>query len=658
MTFHNPTFEDLSEKEWIVTNGLGGYASSTISGANTRRYHGLLVASLRPPTERVVIVSKVEETIMDANGQQIQLSSNQYPGTVHPDGFNTISDFNRHPLPRTTFQGTDFILSKEVFMVYQSNTTVVEYHNLGDKEIILKLNPFYVYRDYHNLFSQQDKFDFYHEENFNDVTVIYPFHGAAPLYVQCLGGGFRADRIWYKDFIYEKETQRGLDDREDACSIGTYVVILKPGQKTHIVFTIESEMLHQPWEQLKEVEYKRIAALTKKGNARIPAGLSIDDERFFLDLITSGDQFIVHRESNNGYSIIAGYHWFTDWGRDTMISMRGLVIAGGQQELAKNIINTFLVYLRDGLIPNRFPDQGETPEYNTIDASLWLFIVLYEYQQKFNDTGFILECMPKLKEILSSYRDGTDFNIHMLEEGLISGGEGLTQLTWMDAKVGDYVVTPRHGCPVEINVLWYNAIQVYLQFQHLCKIEDEGWKMLSLKVKDAFREYFINEKGYLNDVVIPGEYADDAVRPNQLYALSLPFSLLTDKESHQVMQVITSTLFTPYGLRSLSMDHPDFIGIYTGDQWHRDKAYHQGTVWGFLLGEYLLAYLKLYKNSAIAKKQVLDMMRPVKEHFYHSGCIHGISEIFDGAEPGPGKGCIHQAWSIGMLLVVFDLIRK
>ncbi len=658
LTFDKPTFEALAEKEWLVTNGLGGYASSSISGANTRRYHGLLVASLRPPTERIVIVSKVEETITDENGEQINLSSNQYKGVVHPLGFTTISSFNRTPLPVTTFSGKGWKLSKTVFMVNHSNTTVVEYQNHGKNTLTLTLNPFYVYRDYHSLFGQRDKFDFYRDSKENDIAVIYPEYGSPPLYVQCPGSDFKAERMWYKNFIYAKETYRGLDDHEDACSNGIYTLQLLPGQKTHIVFTLDQKQLNQSWIRLKEEEITRIAALTTKDVLPVVPGLSSEDQQFYKDLITSGDQFIVQRDSSDGRSIIAGYHWFTDWGRDTMIAMRGLVIAGGQQALARNIINTFLLYLKDGLIPNRFPDQGETPEYNTIDASLWLFIVLHEYHQKFNDIPFIAECLPKLKEILTSYRDGTHFKIHMVEEGLIFGGEGLSQLTWMDAKVGDYVVTPRHGCPVEINVLWYNAIRIYLEFLKTVKQKDEGWDALSLKVRDAFRKHFLNTQGYLYDVVVPGEYADDAIRPNQVYALSLPFSMLTDEESKCVMQIITSTLFTPFGLRSLSSDHPDFIGVYGGDQWHRDKAYHQGTVWGFLMGEYLMAYLKMNDHSAKAKKQVLEMMSSMKDHFYHADCIHGISEIFDGANPGPGRGCVQQAWSIGMLLLVFDSMKK
>ena len=470
------------------------------------------------------------------------------------------------------------------------------------------------------------------------MTAIYPHFGAPPLFVECPEGLFTPRTIWYENLIYAKETYRGLDDHEDVCSIGSYSLMLRPGEKKYIIFTLDKTQLNQSWGKAYQKEKARIQGLLK--NEFIPSskGLTEEQHQFYRDLVIAGNQFIVRRESNEGKSIIAGYHWFTDWGRDTMIAMRGLVIAGHQDELARNIIRTFLLYLKDGLIPNRFPDQGEIPEYNTIDASLWLFIVLYEFQLKFNDKEFIAECLPKLREILLAYRNGTHFNIHMLDNGLIYGGEKLSQLTWMDAKVGDYVVTPRQGCPVEINALWYNALCIMVEFEKLCKIVDDGWHQLSMKVKKSFHKYFLNNEGYLNDVIIPGEYADDAFRSNQVYALSLPFGMLNEAESKIILQLITEKLLTPYGLRTLSMDHPDFVSVYKGDQWHRDSAYHQGTVWAYLMGEYLLAFLRINKHSKKAKKHVLNQMDALKEHFYHHDCIHGISEIFDGADPKDGKG--------------------
>lgn len=335
-----------------------------------------------------------------------------------------------------------------------------------------------------------------------------------------------------------------------------------------------------------------------------------------------------------------------------MIAMRGLVVAQGQKELAESIFKTFLLYLDDGMLPNRFPDQGEELEYNTADATLWLFVVLHEYVEKFGDLDFIKSILPQLTAILEAHIQGTRYNIHALKEGLLFGGEGLSQLTWMDARVGDYVATPRHGCPVEINALWYNALMIYNRFIYLLGSEEDSFEELAAQVKMNFRQYFLNERGYLNDVIIPGEYIDDSIRPNQIYALSLPFMLLDNKEANMVLKLVKEKLLTPLGLRSLDPSHPDFVATYGGDQWHRDTAYHQGTVWSFLLGEYWLAYLRMHGLNKKSKAEVLDMMEPLRRHFYEEGCIHGISEIFDGAEPGPGRGCVHQAWSVGMVLKV------
>ncbi len=367
----------------------------------------------------------------------------------------------------------------------------------------------------------------------------------------------------------------------------------------------------------------------------------------------AGDQFIVHRQSSSSKTIIAGYHWFTDWGRDTMIAMRGLTIATGQKEVSESIIRTFLKYLDRGMIPNRFPDQGETPEYNTIDATLWVFVVLYEYFEKFEDLSFLEEVFPYLTQIIEAHKRGTRYDIHITEEGLLYGGKGLSQLTWMDARVGDHVVTPRQGCPVEINALWYNALKVYVHLGKSLKKDVSDVESDINPLKENFRKYFWNEEGYLNDVVIPNVYVDGSIRPNQVYAISLPFSPLEMPEAQSVFNCIDQYLYTDLGLRSLAKDHDDFKPVYGGDQWSRDNAYHQGTVWAFLWGEYAMAYLRLNEFSRDAQKQILEKAQSLKHHFYKEDCLMGISEIFDGQHPGEGRGCVQQAWSIGMLLKVF-----
>lgn len=385
------------------------------------------------------------------------------------------------------------------------------------------------------------------------------------------------------------------------------------------------------------------------------------DEPFLRDLMLAGDQFIVRRNSTQGYSLIAGYHWFTDWGRDTMIAMRGLTIATGKQEVSKSILETFLRHVDKGMLPNRFPDGNEALEYNTIDATLWLFIALYEYHRKFQDLSFVAEHLDTLTDILEHHIRGTRYNIHCTPEGFLAGGEGLAQLSWMDARVGDYVVTPRHGCPVEIQALWYNALRIYQYFAGSLNQPYEQYQAIGDQLLANFKQHFVRPDGALNDVIIPmdGRYAADAsMRPNQIYVVSLPFSLLGKEAEKGVVDAVREHLLTDYGLRTLSPEHPDFKPKYGGNSWDRDTAYHQGTVWPFLLGEYATAWLKVNDWSEKAQKEVRTMLEPLKHHFYQEDCILGISEIFDGKRPRAGKGTVHQAWSVGALLKTLLDLKK
>jgi len=633
-------FETLSTREWLVTNGIGGYASSSLCGANTRRYHGLLVASFNPPADRRVLVSSVEEKLSIGN-DQIYISSNQFPGVIHPDGFQWLQSFERNPFPCTVFSNDAFSIKKTVFMVYGTNTTVIEYQNKGKKSFDLELTPLFVYRDYHSLFHESDEFDFKSENPEPCKLKIFPKNDIQPFYVRFTKGQFISKPDWYRNFEYHWEQERGLDFQEDAKSIGQINCSLKPQERVYIIFSTEEQIPDDEPAAWKAREELRL-------NSLIP---SIQNE-FIRDLTISGDQFLVWRLSSGSFTLIAGYHWFTDWGRDTMIAMRGLVIALGKKQVAQSIFRTFLQYIDRGMIPNRFPDQGEQPEYNSIDATLWLFVALYEYQNKFDDSQFITEVFPKLTDILNAHIEGTRYNIHVTKEGLLSGGEENSQLTWMDAKVGDHVVTPRRGCAVEINALWYNALSIYVEFgKHLGHPVTQIERMIE-PLGLAFRQFFVNKKGYLNDVIIPGSHINDAIRPNQVYAISLPFTPLTDEEAKSVLHTIEKHLYTDVGLRSLSLEHPDFKPIYTGNQWQRDNAYHQGTVWAFLWGEYAMAFLNVNKYSATSKKVIRKKAKTLEHHFYHDNCLYGISEIFDGEHPGNGLGCVHQAWSVGMILKV------
>jgi predicted glycogen debranching enzyme len=634
------SLDDVFLKEWIITNGIGGFASSSICGANTRRYHGLLVASFHPPTDRRVIFSKLEETVIVDAGEY-SISTNQYPGTIHPQGYQFLKSFRRDPLPESHFESDGFSLIKSIFMIYGSNATVIEYHNRGNRSLDLQLMPLLVYRDYHSLFHENESFSFDIQRKEAGTFEVSLGNKGAPYYFKCTQGQFFPKEEWYRNFEYERERERGLDFKEDAFTPGHVRINLAAGEKVFFIISTENQLPEGDPSLWKSHELLRLESLA--------AGMS---NAFLRDLIISGDQFIVWRISSKSFTVIAGYPWFTDWGRDTMIAMRGLIIATGKKQLAESILRTFLQYLDRGMIPNRFPDVGEHPEYNTIDATLWLFIVVYEYDQQFNDRSFLESIFPSLTEILEAHISGTRYHIHETSEGLLYGGEEGTQLTWMDAKVDNHVVTPRIGCAVEVNALWYNALKIYVETGKKLGSETKLYEEKILKTSSSFRKYFISARGHLHDVIIPGFTIDDSIRPNQVYAISLPFSPLEHDEGLKVLDILEDHLYTDLGLRSLSPKDKEFRAVFSGIPWERDHAYHQGTVWSYLWGEWALAYLNLNGHTSATKKHIRDRAKKLQHHFYHENGLYAISEVFDGLEPGVGKGCIQQAWSVGMLMKV------
>ena len=640
LRFHEPNVQELTHKEWVVANGMGGFASSSLCFMNTRRYHGLLVSAVNPPTGRRVLVSRVEESIQ-MNGQLFDLATNQYPGNIHPKGFQHLQEFQRSPFPKATYAFGEGQLNKTVFMPQGSPTTILIYHNPSDQSYHLTLRPQLVNRDHHSLFYRHESADFHYSER-NHFHVFSYNDQIPPLYMKHFGGRFTYEPNWYYGVEYWQDQQRGATFQEDTFNPGQIHMEMEPGAYAYVVFSTEPEMMYKDpndlWEQALETQEKIVPA-------------TIEDP-FVKDLLIAADQFIVHRESTDSASVIAGYHWFTDWGRDTMIALRGLAIAQGKQELAASMIQTFMDYLSRGMLPNRFPDQGMEPEYNTVDATLWLFVALYEYDQKFQDEAFVAPLLEKLRSILLAYIQGTRYQIHINAEGFVFAGNRTTQLTWMDARVWGHAITPRWGCPVEINALWYNALCIY---QHLCQqyggVADEFATYQKL-FEQNFEKHFLNEQGYLNDVIVPWKWADNSLRCNQIYVLSLPFSAVSASVANSLFHTVHKYLYTPYGLRTLSPNDPQFRSHYQGNDWERDNAYHQGTVWPFLLEPYFEAFLKLSGNTPLARKQVEESLEVLKKHFYQDNCIHGISEIFDGLEPHSelGKGTIHQAWSLSSLL--------
>lgn len=636
---------ELLALEWLVTNGIGGYASSSVIGANTRKYHGLLVASLNPPVNRQVLVNRTEEFIVTKDREFIPLTSNQYPGSVYPEGYLNLEEFSRDPIPTFHYKTKAGKVSKSIFMPYGSNTTLVEYTNTGDQEVLLSVHPLFNDRDFHSLTSEHPHIDFQYSHLGNNIKVKAG-HWSTPAYWSFNKGNFYQDRTWYKGLEYLRELDRGFPFTEDAYQIGYVEATLKPGESAFMIFTSEEMMMQKNPSELKSQELDRLKKL-------VPQDVK---NNFYKDLIIAADQFVVKRNSTQSHTIIAGYHWFTDWGRDTMIAMLGGTISLGKKEESASIIRTFLRYLDQGMIPNRFPDnEDDEREYNTIDGTLWLFIAVYEYYHKFKDQEFLASVYPQLEEILKAHVKGTRYNIHATEQGFLAGGDENTQLTWMDVKIGDYAVTPRYGCPVEINALWYNALKIYeFAANAIDKKPVQDIVEMADKLEQNFESAFWNEAGYLNDIYFESGKVDSKIRPNQLYAVSLPFTLLTIDKQRQVVETARKYLLTPLGMRTLNQDHKEFRPVYEGNAWDRDTAYHQGTVWPFVVGEYMMALLQARDYSQEAVLECKNIIDGFQEHFYTNTGIHCIAEIMDGKDPKDGKGTIHQAWSVTALIRVLD----
>jgi len=626
-------FHAATRYEWLETNGLGGWASSTIIGANTRRYHGLLVAATQPPVGRMVLLSKLDETAV-VDGNNYALSVNQYPDVVHPTGNQYLSHFERTLFPVFEYSFGNVRIRKTIVALNGENTTLVLYEVLrAPAPFILELRPFVAARDFHGLGRANSAIS--SESEFAEgVFRIKPYESVPELFIQVPKATFQPDSQWYYNFEYAEERFRGLDYQEDLFTYGTFNVNLKLGEKLGVIISTGNPAKRSAF-KLFEKERKRREKLHGK--------LPVQDD-ITKTLALAADQFVVKR-GNDLFSIIAGYHWFADWGRDTMIALPGISLVTGRFNVAKRILRAFAASASQGMLPNRFPDVGEEPEYNTVDATLWFFVAIYKYLQYSKDKEFVRdELLPLLIDIIKWHDNGTRYNIHVAEDGLLCSGEPGVQLTWMDAKVGDWVVTPRQGKAVEVNALWYNALMIMSELSREFGFGDEAdrYTERAHKVAKVFTEVFWEEQnGYLYDCV-DGDHKDAAIRPNQIFAISLPFALVSGKRAKQIFSVITEKLVTPFGLRSLSPDDSNYRPHYEGDPLSRDGAYHQGTVWSWLLGPYITALVKI--EGTIGQKwaeRIIEMMIP----HLSDGCIGSISEIFDAESPHRQRGAVAQAWS-------------
>jgi predicted glycogen debranching enzyme len=630
-------------REWLETNNLGGFASSTITGANTRRYHGLLTAALRPPTGRFVLLSKLEETLI-IDGQRVDLSTNLYPpDVVHPQGFQQQSGFRLDPFPVFTYQVGAVSVEKTVFMLHGENSTVVRYRvrTSGAARVSLEIRPLVAFRDYHSL--RHEALDiFLQAELKQNLVSLLKQDDNTQLFLAHDAGKVSIEGQWYRNFEYPEERARGFDFHEDLFNPCLLVWQIEADTTCDIIASTDAHAVGDAAAfEARERERRRTVA-ESMGEA----------DPFVQSLVVAADQFLVRRGDDLS-SVIAGYHWFTDWGRDTMISLTGLAFTRKKFDTAREILLAFASHMREGVIPNRFPDAGEEPEYNNVDGTLWFVNAVGELARRTGDIEFVREHLyARLTEFIEWHERGTVYSIRADEDGLLSADQEDVQLTWMDAKIGDYVVTPRAGKAVEIQALWYNALRT---IEEIAAQLDDDWmrnhcRALAELARASFHGLFWNEAANcLFDYINPAGEPDASIRPNQIFALSLPHPIITGSRGRLVVETVRRELLTPYGLRSLSPRHPDYRPRYEGDAYARDSDYHQGTVWAWLIGPFINAYLRVHERTPASLEQARLYVQTFRQHLQEAG-VGQISEIFDGDEPHAPRGCIAQAWSVAELL--------
>ena len=651
-------------REWLVTNGIGGYGAGTVSGLLTRRYHGLLIASLKPPTQRTLMLTKLNETIAYNNSNYDLYCDRFGDGTIFPHGYKHIEQFFLDgTTPVWQYKIADAILEKRIWMQQKENTTYIRYiFKDGSQPLKLSFNALVNYRDHHG---DTHANDWQMQIDSVDRGIrVQADRDAIPFYLLAVSDSsnlvnWTPSHVWYRNFMLAIEKYRGLTCCEDHLLASSCSVTLNPGESIAIVASTKANPnldIESAWQQHHAYERE---LLTPARSTLFKYTKSTSRPEWIEQLTLAANQFIVDRSTaaDEGKTIIAGYPWFTDWGRDTMISLPGLTLTIGRAEVARSILRTFAKYVDRGMLPNVFPDGGETPEYNTVDATLWYFEAVYSYYLHTKDKNLIEELFPILSTIITNYRQGTRYNIHQDADGLIYAGETGVQLTWMDAKVDDWVVTPRIGKPVEINALWYNALIIMERLAQITGRSGQKYTELAASVREGFQRFWSDRLGYCHDVLDTDNGNDASLRPNQIFAVSLPAidapPLLNRQQQKSVVDRVAKELLTSYGLRSLSPQDSDYQGIYGGDRQKRDGQYHQGTTWGWLIGHFIQAHLKVYQQLQTARAY----LTPMAEHL-STGCVGNLSEIFDGDSPFTPRGCFAQAWSVAEVLRSWELINQ
>ena len=650
------TFKEGIKREWAVTNGIGGYAGSSMIGAHSRTHQGYLIASLHAPIERYLVFSKINETAtVGTSTVSFETSQHCASGkTVYTEGQKFLTSFIYDGSVHYTYETDNFSFEKHITLKRNANVCAVSYElTAGDSDCTFTLTPLFNYRE-HSESSTPDtlRFDTFTEDR--TFYLVPEKNKDIAIRFQTSEGTFsERETVYDIDMQLQIEVDLETDGLDcHYCPVDLSIAVPANTTKKVSILCSIGDVNERP-APVSGTEAFSILEENARCHAELFEKAGYRDS-FANQLVLASDQFLTYRESTKMMTVLAGLPWFTDWGRDTMIAFTGLTLCTKRFKEAEEILLTFARYIRHGIVPNMFPDDNMPPLYNTVDASLWYFYAVYQYLH-YNPAAeaeaFVKEqIFPHLKEIISAYEKGTDFSIYMEDDGLIHAGSGLDQITWMDVRVGDWVATPRHGKPVEINALWYNALRI---MESLCEKFDEdasAYRTRANQVKESFNAKFWDSSNQCLFDVVDGDEPDDHIRPNQIYAVSLPFSLLPEEQEKAVVALVEKELFVGCGLRSLAPDHPDYHGIYCGALAKRDAAYHQGTAWGFLLGGFFSAYMKVNHHSSSAAENAVHMLEPVRKHLSDSGCIGSISEIFDGDTPHNPRGCYAQAWSVGEVL--------
>ena len=657
VSFGREVCNDLSvaeQREWLVTNGIGGFASGTVSGNLTRRYHGLLLAALNPPVGRTQLVAKTEE-IADYGGCSCALATNRWTsGAVEPRGYVQIQSFRLEgTMPVWQFALGEALLEKRIWMHQGENTTYVQYRmTRGSQPMELRIAVLVNYRDYHSTTHAGDwqmKID-----ALPNGIQVHAFEGAVPFQLLSAKGKWEPRHEWHRDYFLPQERYRGLDDHEDHLKVAVFTVQLTLRESVSLVFTSEPnvDLNGESALEAQQSHNLQIIGAWRRRNPQVTAAPASVQQ-----LVHAADQFIVKRslpDNPQGRSIIAGYPWFADWGRDTMIALPGLTIAAGRPEVAKQILLSFSRYVDGGMLPNSFPDAGGRPEYNTVDAAFWYVEALRQYYEATQDRKTLVTLFPTLLQIVDGHLKGTRYSIHVDEsDGLLYAGEPGVQLTWMDARVDGREITPRIGKPIEINALWYNALETLADLAPVVGKLSEPFAKMARVVEKSFSKFWNASAGHCYDVIdSPRAGSDPTLRPNQIFAVSLLKSALTIEQQKSVVDICARRLLTPHGLRSLDPHDSAYQGDYGGSPAQRDAAYHQGTAWGWLLGPFALAHFRVYRDRLLA----VSFLEPLANQI-HTHCVGSLSEIADGDTPFTPRGCFAQAWTVAETLRVWHMLQ-